>query len=173
MFENLIVLLIISIIVSTTKESRALGYLIISYYSVYILIDLSEFGVVVGNVFITYAFFERWYLLCCMLSIGFSLWATVIYKKNGGIACLYALILIVDAMFCGVMSISQSFETNILLNVYNNLQDISLYIDLLVVFMGTDHYIKRNFCAASRAIDYINNIIDRWCYLVFKTSGKG
>ena len=72
MVENLTVLLIISIIVSTAKEDRALGYLIITFYSIYILIELSEFGLVIGNVFETYEALTVWYLLCCMLSVGFS-----------------------------------------------------------------------------------------------------
>jgi len=172
MTENLIVLLIISIIVSTAREDRALGYLIIAYYSVYILIDLSEFGVVVGDIFITYEYFESWYLLCCLLSIGFSLCSAVIFRYKGGIACLYALILIIDAFFCGVMAVSQSFETNVLLTVYNHLQDFSLFVDLSAVIISTDHIVKRNFRGASNVIDSINSRVERWCYMVFNASYK-
>ncbi len=172
MIENLITLLIISIIVSTAKEDRALGYLIIAYYSVYILIELIEFGFTIGNVYISYTFFEGWYLMCCMLSIGFSACSAAIFRYKGGIACLYALILIVDAAFCGVMAVSQSFETNILLNVYNHLQDFSLFVDLSAVIISTDHIVKRNFCGASNVIDTINSRVERWCYMVFNTSDE-
>jgi hypothetical protein len=171
--ENIITLLFISIIVSTAEKDRAIGYLIIAYYSVYILIELSEFGVTFGNVFTTYKEFESWYLLCCILSIAFSVVATIICRYKGGVACLYALILIIDALFCGVMAVSQSFETNYLLNVYNTLQNISLFVDLSVVMLGTDHLIKRKFRGASNVIDTINTRIERWCYMVFNTSDKG
>jgi hypothetical protein len=171
--ENIITLLFISIIVSTAEKDRAIGYLVIAYYSVYILIELSEFGVTFGNVFTTYKEFEAWYLLCCILSIAFSVAATIICRYKGGVACLYALILIIDALFCGVMAVSQSFETNYLLNVYNTLQNISLFVDLSVVMLGTDHLIKRKFRVASNVIDTINTRIERWCYVVFNTSDKG
>lgn len=173
MIENLTVLFIISIIVSTAKENRALGYLIIAYYSVYILIELSEFGLTFGNVFTTYKFFESWYLLCCILSVVFSVGAIMIFRSKGGIACLYALILIIDSIFCGVMAVTQSLETNVLLNVYNNLQDMSLFVDLTVILLGTDHIIKRKFRSASDLIDTINSSVERWCSMVFNTILKG
>ena len=172
MIENMIALLIITSILTTAKKDRVVGNLIVFHYLLYMIIEGAEFSFTIGNIYISYENSSHWYLFCCCYSLLFFMASCFIFMSKKGVIFLYAIWLLFDAICCGLMAISQSFETNILLSVYNDLQDISLFVDLSVVLIGTDHYIKRTYSGASNLIDYVNNTIDKWCSLVFNTSNE-
>lgn len=173
MLENIIALLLCSLLTVTAKKDKSVGYMIIVYYLIYIIIELGEFGFVDGNVFTTFKGFVVWYLMCAALSSLFSLWASYLYMTKGGAVYLYAIWLIFDAIICSILALSQVLETNTLLLMYNALQNINLYVDILMVIVGTDHVIKRNFKGAALFIDSVNSCAERWLNMVFNSSFKG
>lgn len=173
MIENTIALIICAVLTATAKSNKSAGYLVVAYYLVYMAIDLSEFGDFVGNVFQSVGSSVVWYIICTSLSALFSLWASILYVTKGGAIYLYAIWLIFDAIICSILALSQVLETNTLLFMYNILQNINLYVDILVVIVGTDHIIKRKFSVAAHIIDSVNSCAERWLNLVFNSSFKG
>ena len=173
MIENVIVLVLCSVLASTAKESKGMGYLIVAYYSVYIAIEIGEFGYLLEDALQQFDSSIVWYLLCATLSSLFSLWASYLYMKQGGAIWLYSAWLILDAILCSILALTQAFETNALLLMYNVLQNINLYIDILVVIVGTDHIIKRNSKSAALIINGVNSCAERCFNLVFNSSVKG
>ena len=157
MFENIAVLVLCTILTSTAKENKGVGYLVIAYYSVYIAIEVGEFGYLIEDAFQQFDSSVVWYLMCASLSALFSLWASYLYREHGGAIYLYAIWLIFDAIICSILALSQVLETNTLLFMYNILQNINLYVDILVVIVGTDHIIKRKFAVAAHIIDSVNS----------------
>ena len=166
-------LLICSLLTATAKNHKAVGYMVIAYYLIYIIIELGEFGFVDGNIFTTFKGFIVWYIICTSLSALFSLWASYLYREHGGAIYLYAIWLIFDAIICSILALSQVLETNTLLFMYNILQNINLYVDILVVIVGTDHIIKRKFAVAAHIINSVNSCAERWLNMVFNSSFKG
>ena len=173
MIENIIVLVLCSILTSTAKGNKGAGYLVIAYYSIYIALEVGEFGFLEDDAFQLFNSSMVWYLMCASLSSLFSVWASSLYMSNGGAIYLYAIWLILDAVICSILALSQAFETNAILLLYNILQNINLYIDMLMVIVGTEHIIKRNFKGAALFINSVNSCAERWLNLVFNSSFKG
>lgn len=173
MIENIIALLIITSILTTAKDDRVIGNLVVFHYLLYMVIELAEFNFTIGNVYISYENSSQWYLFCCCYSLSFFMASCYLFINKKGVIVLYAIWLLFDAICCGLMAISQTFETNAMLSVYNDLQDMSLFVDLTVVLLGTDHIIKRKFRSASDLIDTINSSVERWCNMVPNTILKG
>ena len=57
--------------------------------------------------------------------------------------------------------------------VYNKIQNISVYVDLFVVFIGMDHIIKRKSNAARIFIDYIDCKLEYWRVMVLLLLNTG
>jgi hypothetical protein len=173
MIENIIALLVITSILTTAKNDRVIGNLVVFHYLLYMVIEASEFSFTIGNVYIDFELSSHWYLFCCCYSLSFFMASCYLFINKKGVIVLYAIWLLFDAICCGLMAISQSFETNALLNVYNDLQDISLFVDLTLVLLSTDHIIKRKFHSAAAFINSINDSVERWCNMVPDTILKG
>ncbi len=173
MLENIVILLLCTILTSTAKENKGAGYLVIAYYSIYIALEVGEFGFLQDDAFQLFDSSIVWYLMCTTLSCLFSLWASYLYREHGGAIYLYAIWLILDAIICSILALSQVLETNTLLFMYNILQNINLYVDIIVVIVGTDHIIKRKFAVAAHIINSVNSCAERWLNMVFNSSFKG
>jgi len=159
--ENIIVLLIIAVITSTAKKEKWLGVLVVTYYSIYILMDLSTFGGMPDWSMTTYGEFTIWYLVCTAMTLLVMVISLCIWLTGNKVALFYATWLFINAVFDGASSIFQSFETNSLLFVYNVLQNTNLFVDLTVVILGTDNFIYRNKRAAY-IINKLGNFVVRW-----------
>lgn len=173
MLENIAALLFCSILTVTAKDNKEVGYLVIGYYLVYIIIELGEFGYTQSDTAVTLKGVVVWYVVCAALSSLFSIWASVLYMSHGGAIWIYCAWLIFDAFICSILALSQVIEANALLLVYNVLQNINLYIDILIVIIGTDHIIKRKILGVSRFIDSVNSCSERWLNMVFNASFRG
>ena len=160
----------IGIIVATTKKNSAVGYIVMAYYAIYILIELSEFGLTFGNVFDTYEKFLNWYVVCMAMTCVFVVAMCVAYINQGGFVGAYIIWMIFECSISGAMSVTQYLETNFLLFVYNAVQNINLLMDFAVVFFCTDHFLKRQYSGLSDAIDNINNKSDNWIGFGIHTS---
>jgi len=164
MLENIIALIIISILIASSKERQAVGWLVFLYYSVYIVIEIDFFGFTVGNLFTTHNQFMLWYLIYTAISSIFLIASLVIYiYTQNKTPLVYALWILFNMFISGLSAIFQAFETNALLIVYNVLQNINLLIDIITVILGTDTKIKgmrhvRSIanCVFSCIIHYIN-----------------
>lgn len=165
MLVNILALLIIVILTSTARQEKLLGVLVTAYYSVYILMDLSTFGFAPNWSITTYGEFTIWYLMCAAMTILVMVFALSIWITGNRVALIYAIWLFISAVFDGASSIFQSFETNSLLIVYNSLQNMNLFVDLVVVILGTDNFIHRNKRAAY-IINKLGKCVVRWWRLV-------
>lgn len=143
MIYNIIAFLFISALVFTSKNRRALGWLVFCYYALYIIIALDYFGFVVGDVFTTHDSFMIWYLIYTAISLIFFIASIIIYLYNNSkIALFYSCWIILNMFISGLSAIFQAYETNGILIVYNVLQNFNLVVDIMVVILGTDTKIK-------------------------------
>jgi hypothetical protein len=155
MLENLAVFIFVSLIVAKSDKKRAIGLLVFSYYTVYMLLDLDQFSSMIGNVFTTYQDFVQWYLICAAVGFLFFIASLIIYMtKDSRTALIYSIWLLFNVAISGISAVFQSFETNAFLIVYNVVQNINLIIDLLVVVIGTDNPIR----SARRVSIVVNRI---------------
>lgn len=143
MIENILVFLIVSILVFSSKEKRAVGWLVFCYYSAYIILELDYFGFTIGNVFTTYPHFVKWYLIYTAVSFLFFIASLIIFlTKESKTALFYACWILLNMFISGLSAIFQSLETNSMLIVYNVLQNLNLLVDVMVVILGTDANVK-------------------------------
>jgi len=170
--ENLIALSIILLLTFSAKN-KDIGVIVSCYYAVYICMELSYFGFVDDWYFTTFKGFTVWYLICMAITIIVFIVSLTLFIGGNNTAGLYALWLLLSLTLDGVSSIFQMAETNSLLIVYNVIQNISVCIDLFVVFIGMDHIIKRKSNAARRFINYIDNKLECWRSMVLLSLSEG
>ncbi len=163
----------ITVLLTFTSKNKNIGVLVSCYYAVYLSLELSYFGLVGDFIYLTFDKFSLWYLLCFALTLIVFITALILFIGGSDVAGLYALWLFVCLVFDGVSSILQLSETNRLLIVYNGVQNISIFVDLFVVFVGMDHIIKRNYSGAQVFIDYVNCKLEYWCTMVLLSIFKG
>jgi len=161
MIENILVFLVISMLVYSAKDERAVGWLVLSYYATYIVIALDFFGgIISGNLFTTYDHFMVWYLIYTAISLIFFIASLVIFiNTRNKTPLMYAVWILLNMVISGLSSIFQAFETNALLFVYNVLQNINLFVDIMVVIIGTDNRVRRTKYATN-IIDSVSGYID-------------
>ena len=154
MIENIPVFILISILVFYSIEKRAVGWLVFSYYAVYIIIELDYFGVTFGDAVVGFDSLIKWYLIYTAISFLFFIASLIIYiTKENKVALFYACWILLNMFISGLSSILQSLETNIMLPVYNALQDLNILVDIMVVILGTDANIK--------GLKYVRSVADR------------
>lgn len=162
MIENITVLFIIILILRTASNRLTIGYLILAYYVIYIVISLDYFGFIIGDVFTSYKHFTVWYLIYTQITFVFFIFSLLIGLTTlNKTPFIYALWLLINLITSSVSAVFQSFETNSFLFVYNVLQNINLLVDILVVIVGTDNRLRGNYVVSS-IIDYFNFYIDGW-----------
>jgi len=162
MYENLAAILIVVLITCTAKNKYLLGVLVACYYGVYILLELDFHGFTVGNVFPGYKESIIWYLIYTAISFLFFLALIIIFiYTKSKTALFYSIWILFNIVISGVSAVFQSFETNSFLFVYNCVQNVNLCIDLLVVVIGTDNFI-RNTSSVTGFINYIDTFISRF-----------
>lgn len=174
MLENLIFLaLILCLTFSVSNNNYKTGVLVSCYYALYICLDLSYWGYVDDVVITSFDVSALWYLICMALTSLVFIAALVLFVGGNNAAGLYALWLLSSMSLDGLSSIFQMAETNILLIVYNVIQNISVYVDLFIVFIGMDHIIKRNHNASRIFIEYIDSTLECWRVMVLLLLKKG
>ena len=156
-----------------SAKNKDIGVLVLCYYAFYILLDLSEFGLLEDNTLLTFTKFSEFYLMCMALTMLVFIASLTLFIGGNNPAGLYALWLLICLTLDGVSSIFQLAETNALLIVYNVIQNISVYVDLFVVFIGMDHIIKRKHNASRIFIECINNTLECWRVMVLLLCNKG
>lgn len=169
--ENLISLFIIGLIVHTAKSSRVIGYLMIAFYSAFIIIELDYLGFATGNLYIGHERAVISYLIQTAICFVFMMLFVITYTFTGKKTALYYSAWIIFNMFItGLSAIFQALETNTLIMMYNVVQHINLIVDILVVIIGTDNVVRRTKYA-TRTINRISAINDR--YINFCASHRG
>lgn len=169
---NLLALVVI-VALTFTAKNKDIGVLVSCYYAVYICLELSYFGFVGDWHYLTFDKWSLWYLICFCLTLIIFISSLNLFTSGNNVAGLYALWLFVALTVDGFSSVFQIVETNILLIVYNGVQNISVIVDLFVVFIGMDHIIKRKFNAASVFINYITCRLESWRSMVVLLLNKG
>ena len=172
MLENLIFLTLI-VSLTFTAKNYSMGVLVSCYYALYICIDLSYWGYIDSIVIDSFDYSARWYLICMALTIIIFIASLTLFVGGNNVAGLYAVWLFITLTLDGVSSIFQLAETNSLLMMYNKVQNISVYVDLFVVFIGMDHIIKRNYSGPRIFIEYINNTLECWRSMVLLLLNTG
>ena len=172
MIENVIFLTLILFLTFTAKNKN-IGVLVSCYYAFYISLELSYFGFVGDWYYSTFDQFAVWYLICLALTALVFIASATLFVGGNNPAGLYAFWLLVCMFFDGLSTIFQLAETNALLIVYNKIQNISVYVDLFVVFIGMDHIIKRECNAARIFIDYIDCKLEYWRVMVLLLLNTG
>ena len=173
MLENIIFLIMILTLTFTAKNKYAIGVLVSCYYAVYICVDLSYWGYIDDVVFVSFDYSARWYLICLAITLIVFVASLTLFIGGNNAAGLYALWLLFAVILDGLSSIFQLAETNSLLIVYNIIQNISVCVDLFVVFIGMDHIIKRNHRGSFIFIERINNFLDDWRFILILQCSKG
>lgn len=160
MIENIIVCLIIALLIKTTDQRNYLGFLVLSYYAIFILIDIEFFGFQIKNhIFSTQA--VEWSVFMIVISLFYSALSIVLYKRGSNIAGLYATWLIISA----TVTLLEAADTNNVYLVelmYNVNQSANLLVELLVVILGTDNALHR-IKHSGRCIDSVISFIDNMC----------
>lgn len=157
----------------TSKDKYAIGVLVSCYYACYICMELAYFGNVGDWYYSTHMQFAEWYFICFALTLLFFIFSLTLFIGGNNSAGLFSFVLLVCMLLDGLSSIFQLAETNALLIVYNVIQNISVYVDLFVVFIGMDHIIKRNHRGSRIFIEYINNTLECWRSMVLLLCNKG
>lgn len=179
MLDNIVFLsqniIFLALIASLTFEAKNknIGVLVSCYYAFYICMDLSYFGVLENYTMLTFDKFAVFYFMCFSLTLIIFIASLTLFIGGNNVAGLYAAWLLIAMFFDGLSSIFQLAETNKLLIVYNVIQNISVYVDLFVVFIGMDHIIKRKHRASHIFIDYINCKLEYWRVMVLLLCNKG
>jgi len=170
--ENLIAVVII-VLLTFSAKNKDIGVLVSCYYAVYICLDVYEFSGADDWTMTTFEGFALWYLICMAITIIAFIASLTLFITGNNVAGLYALWLFIALTLDGISSIFQMAETNSLLIVYNVIQNISVCVDLFVVFIGMDHIIKRKSNAARWFIDYIDNKLECWRSMVLLSLSEG
>ena len=169
---NLFVLQIIACLTYSAKD-KSIGVLVSCYYVFYILLDWSYFGLLDNFTMLTFDKFSLWYLIQFGLTLIVFIGSLTLFIGGNNSAGLYAAWLLIAMSLDGISSIFQLLETNALLIVYNKLQNISVYVDLFVVFIGMDHIIKRKHRGSRIFIERVNHYLDAWRFISILQCGKG
>ena len=169
---NLSLLLFVALLTFTSK-SKDIGVLVCCYCAFYLLMDLSYFGILKNHTILTFDKFAVFYFMCLILTMIVFLWSVYLFFGGNNVAGVYAAWLLIAMGFDGLSSIMQMQETNILLFMYNIIQNISVYVDLFVVFIGMDHIIKRKHNASRIFIECINNTLECWRDMVLLSFSEG
>lgn len=156
---NLSILLFVSLLTFTAKE-KDIGVLVGCYCASYLLMDLAYFGLLENHSMLAFDKFAVFYLMCLVLTFIVFVYALHLFIRGNNVVGLYARWLLVCLFFDGMSSIFQLKETNDLLMIYNVIQNIGVYVDLFVVFIGMDHVIKRKHDGSRIFIERINNYLD-------------
>ena len=167
MIENIIVCLLIALLIKTTKHKSILGWLVFSYYAIFILVDLEFYGFVISDLVFTRKLIS-WSVFTISISLFYSVLSSKLFLKGCNIAGLYALWLIINAIF----TLVEAADTNnayLVDLIYNIIQNMNLIVDLLVVILGTDNILHRTK-GFGRVIDNTNNRIDNMCNKAFNFS---
>lgn len=158
---------------SFTAKNKDIGVLVSCYYAAYISFDLSYFGLLDDFTMLTFDKFAVWYLICFALTLLVFIASLTLFVGGNNSAGLYAVWLLMCLTLDGISSIFQLAEANSLLIVYNVIQNISVLVDLFVVFIGMDHIIKREHDATRVFIDYIDCKLEYWRGMVLLLFCKG
>lgn len=174
MLENLIFLpLILFLTFSVSNNNYKLGVLVSCYYALYICLDLSYWGYIDDIVITSFDVSSAWYLICFSLTLLVFIASLVLFIGGNNSAGLYVVWLLITMSLDGLSSVFQLAETNTLLIVYNVIQNISVYVDLFIVFIGMDHIIKRKSNASRIFIERINFELESWRVMVLLLCNKG
>lgn len=143
MLENVAVFIFASILLLTAKERRALGVLVFCYYGAYIVLEMDFFGFTVGGLSMGFSGASFFYLMYTMItSVAFIVAVSIHITFNNKSALFYSAWLWLNLFITALAGISQAFETNAIILVYNILQNINLLVDIIVAIVGTDSRIK-------------------------------
>ena len=174
MIENFVFLAaILSLTFSVSNENYKLGVLVSCYYALYICLDLSYWGYVGDFIYDDSERAVVWYLIQFALTMLVFIASITLLVGGNNSAGLYAVWLLIAMLLDGVSSVFQLAETNSLLMVYNKIQNISVYVDLFVVFIGMDHIIKRKHRGSRIFIERVNHYLDAWRFISILQCGKG
>ena len=158
MIENIIICFIIAALIKTTNQRSYLGFLVLSYYAIFILVDLDYYGLnQLGVVFTDNAI--EWSTFMILISLLYAFLSLLLYASGSNIAGLYCFWLITNAAIILV----EAIDTNnafIIDLIYNITQNTNLIIDLLVVILGTDNILHR-ISGSGKVISNCNNYINR------------
>ena len=165
-------MLVLVIITSTAKSKCLMGYLVIAYYVAYILLDLDYFGVAMGVIELYIDESVSWHLIYTQLIFLFFVLSVLLgMQTNDKTPFFYAAWLIVNMATSLLSAVFQTFETNIFLFVYNLVQNLNIFVDILVVLVGTDNRFRGTY-VVSKGIDYINFHFSNWQRVVTKNSNR-
>ena len=169
---NLLVLVVVLSLTFTAKN-KDIGVLVSCYYAFYICLDLYFFKFLENHTLLTFDKFAVFYLMCFVLTFIVFILAIYLFEFGNNVAGLYAFPLLICLCIDGIACIFQLLETNYLLIVYNVIQNVSIYVDLFVVFIGMDHIIKRKHNGSQILIDYVNNYLDDCRFIPILHISKG
>jgi len=172
MLENFIFLTLILLLTFSAKDKN-MGVLVSCYYALYISLDLSYFGFAGDFIYDDNNRAAVWYLICFALTLLIFIASLTLFVAGNNSAGLYAAWLLICLTLDGISSIFQLAETNSLLIVYNVIQNISVYVDLFIVFIGMDHIIKRNHRGSRKFIGYIDCKLEYWRVMVLLSICEG
>jgi len=172
MLENFIFLTLILLLTFSAKDKN-MGVLVSCYYALYICLELSYFGFVSDWYVSSFNSFAVWYFIQFSLTLIIFIASLTLFIGGNNSAGLYAAWLLIAMFLDGLSSIFQLAETNALLIVYNVIQNISVYVDLFVVFIGMDHIIKRKHRGSRIFIERVNHYLDAWRFISILQCGKG
>lgn len=169
---NLSLLILVSLLTFTAKD-KDIGVVVGCYCAFYLLMDLAYFGLLENHSMLTFDKFAVFYFMCLVLTFIVFVYTVYLFVYGNNVAGLYAFWLLICLSFDGISSIFMMAETNKFLIVYNIIQNVSVYVDLFVVFIGMDHIIKRRHDGSRIFINYINNYFDDWRVVVLLLFNKG
>jgi len=177
---NLIALTIVLALTFTSKHKN-IGVLVSVYYAFYICLELSYLGLVPGSNMLSLDDQSLWFLICMALGLLVFIASAILMFDGDNSAFMYAGWLLLVMLINGASSVLKltdpgpviDFVTMIVLMVYNVIQNISVLVDLFVVFIGMDHMLKRNYSGANTFINSINNYLDVRRVVVVSLCNKG
>lgn len=149
-----------------------MGYLVIAYYLAYIILDLDYFGAVIGTIELYIDESVVWHLIYTQLIFLFFILSILLgMQTNDKTPFFYAAWLIVNMAISLLSAVFQTFETNIFLFVYNVVQNLNIFVDILAVLVGTDNRFRGTY-GVSKGIDHINFYFSNWLGVVTKNSNR-
>lgn len=172
MIENLVVLLLIALLRIKAKDF-IIGYLIFSYYAIFILTDIEFFEFYTEQLIIT-PLAVKWSTFMIIISLSYSVLAGMLYKRGSNIAGLYAFWLIINA----TVTLIEGADANnayLVELIYNVTQNTNLLVELLVVTLGTGNIIHRMKYferGINSATEYIDNLCNKTINLSYGSAQK-
>ena len=161
MIENLLTLLTIALIVQTTDRRNYLGFLLLSYYAIFIIVDIDFFGFEVSS-YLNNSLAIEWSMFMIFISLIYAALSALICGKGCRVCCLYSAYLIINTIVIFIESLDGS-NAFIIDLIYTVTQNLNLFVDLSVVLLGTDNSFHNKDRKIGRIIYNTNNRINILC----------